>query len=113
MYAVSLENHMIRTLSQFMVWVSKYMQIWVPGDLELTSEITERNSEEVRKRELLRHLQEATQNARFLSVNHISKAVESKWPNKYVAEELGLICDCYVAQATEEYRTVHLMGWDV
>lgn len=89
------------------------MQIWEPDELESPFEITESDSKGVRKPRVLRQTRRATGAVSIPVVNRIFISVKSQLFIKYVREKLGHIYGSYIAEITEEYGAVKLLGSDM
>lgn len=92
---------MRESLIQLIEQVCRFVQIWEPEKLELPSETRKGDSKGGRKHRVLRQLRGSTRVVCVPSVNGIFTSVGIVRLSKYVAEELGLIHECYVAEITE------------
>lgn len=70
------------------------------GELELSLEITGKDSRDDRKQKVVHQLKRATRVVCVPSVNHISISVEREWFTRYVESMLGFIYDSHIAQVT-------------
>lgn len=84
--------------------IAAYVKEWCPEELSAsflsTSSLRSAASTE----------REATREVFVPSINRRLIAVSSKWFRQFISEELGEICDCYVAEFDPSTKLVSLLG---
>lgn len=101
---------MSKAVNELIGRARRLLQIWEGGELEFSSQTTERVSEEERKEKVIRHPMQATRVVSLFSVTVIFISVDSERSTEYVWDDLGVTYDYCSADRTEELGAVQSLG---